>query len=232
MCRQPALPNDKLQLLKAQIADSIDHKNDSKDAIAARTVKRLLYGADSLYSREATLPGVRSMDRDAAATWLQSRQRARPPLARLLRWIRASLALLASRAQVITSCARMPERLARHVDSRPLNSSESALCAGPDNARVALIGDVSRAVVMQQLEKNLGGWQVAPSQPAAPPAVPRDRDPTAAAGHSVYLIDRPGLQQAVVMLAEPGIQQRDPDTFALDVLGSTLNGLGGARLVP
>lgn len=104
--------------------------------------------------------------------------------------------------------------------------------AGPDSARLALIGDVRQDVVMQQLEQHLGDWPMAPAQPAQPPAVPRDAGPTNAAGHAVYLVHQPGLQQAVVMLAEPGIQQRDPDTFALDVLASTLNGLGGVALLP
>lgn len=75
-CRTPALPDDKMQLLKAQIIDSIDHKNDAKDAIAIRVVKQLLYGKDSLYAREATVQGLQSIDKDAVTQWLHARQRA------------------------------------------------------------------------------------------------------------------------------------------------------------
>ena len=104
-----------------------------------------------------------------------------------------------------------------------------AAAAGPDSARLALIGAVQKDAVLQQLEDALGSWHVAPGQPAQPPGLPVDRAPTDAAGHTIYLVDQPGLEQAVVVLAEPGVQQADPDVYALDVLGSTMNGLGGAR---
>jgi hypothetical protein len=43
----------------------------------------------------------------------------------------------------------------------------------------------------------------------------------------VYLIDRPGLEQASVLVSEPGVTLLDPDAYTLDVLATTLNGFGG-----
>ncbi|GFR43895.1 hypothetical protein Agub_g5025, partial [Astrephomene gubernaculifera] len=43
----------------------------------------------------------------------------------------------------------------------------------------------------------------------------------------VYLVDRPGLTQATVLVGEPGIPLSDPDLFPLDVLGGVFNSFGG-----
>jgi hypothetical protein len=77
-CRRPALPEDRLQLFKAQIADSIAHKNDSKNAIANRKVRQLMYGRESLYSREPSLQGLANITPQTAQEWLLARQRAPP----------------------------------------------------------------------------------------------------------------------------------------------------------
>ena len=92
-----------------------------------------------------------------------------------------------------------------------------------------LLGDVKADTVVQQLEQNIGSWKAAEGQPPKPPPVPVGSKPVPG-GHHIFLYDSPGLQQATVLLAEPGIGQTDPDVYALDVLGSVLNGLGGVHL--
>lgn len=43
----------------------------------------------------------------------------------------------------------------------------------------------------------------------------------------VLLVDRPGLKQTTIAMGEPGVQLRDADAPALDVLTSVLNNFGG-----
>ncbi len=49
--RQPALPQDKLDLSKQQHKSSIARRNDSPDNISGREFNKLIYGADSPYAR-------------------------------------------------------------------------------------------------------------------------------------------------------------------------------------
>lgn len=43
----------------------------------------------------------------------------------------------------------------------------------------------------------------------------------------VLLVDRPGLKQTTIAVGEPGVDLKDPDAPALDVLTSVLNNFGG-----
>ncbi len=49
--RNPAFPQDKIDLAKTEIIDGISRRNENKDAIAQREVRRILYGKDSPYGR-------------------------------------------------------------------------------------------------------------------------------------------------------------------------------------
>ncbi len=49
--RNPAFPQDKIDLAKTEIIDGISRRNENKDAIAQREVRRILYGRDSPYGR-------------------------------------------------------------------------------------------------------------------------------------------------------------------------------------
>ena len=63
--RQPALPQDKIDLVKTQIRGSIARRNDDPDSIAQREFSKLLYGADSPYARTveyATLDNISRQD--------------------------------------------------------------------------------------------------------------------------------------------------------------------------
>jgi hypothetical protein len=76
LCREPQLREDKLQLMKAQVRDAIDHESDSKNAVAMRAIRHLLYGPDSLYTRRATVEGVSSITRESVRQWLNAYHRA------------------------------------------------------------------------------------------------------------------------------------------------------------
>ena len=81
----------------------------------------------------------------------------------------------------------------------------------------------------KQVGEAFADWTVGPDQPSIPAGTPVGGPPSGQVGQTIYLLDQPGLKQATVVLGEAGIQQTDPDVFALDVLGSALNGLGGAQ---
>ncbi len=49
--RNPAFPQDKIDLAKNEIIDGISRLNENKDAIARRELRRILYGKDSPYGR-------------------------------------------------------------------------------------------------------------------------------------------------------------------------------------
>ncbi|BDA43216.1 Uncharacterized zinc protease-like protein y4wB [Coccomyxa sp. Obi] len=107
-------------------------------------------------------------------------------------------------------------------------ASHLATWQRPDAAVLGIAGDFDFASMKAVLERQLGGWRPAAGQPEAPPPVPNtplaDFHPEPA---SVYLVDRPGLTQASVLMGEPGISLADPDSYALDVLGDILNSFGG-----
>lgn len=63
--RQPALPQDRIDLVKTQIRGSIARRNDDPESIAQREFGKLLYGADSPYARTveyATLDEISRQD--------------------------------------------------------------------------------------------------------------------------------------------------------------------------
>ncbi len=49
--RQPAFPQDKIDLVKTQLRGGIARRNDSPDDISGREFQKLIYGADSPYAR-------------------------------------------------------------------------------------------------------------------------------------------------------------------------------------
>lgn len=62
--RSPAFPQDKIDLIKTQLNDSISRRNENKDAIAGREFRRILYGKDSPYGAEPEYATVNSITRD------------------------------------------------------------------------------------------------------------------------------------------------------------------------
>lgn len=63
--REPAFPQDKIELSKTQWRGSIARRNDSPDDIASREFQKLIYGADSPYARTveySTLDNITRQD--------------------------------------------------------------------------------------------------------------------------------------------------------------------------
>ena len=99
----------------------------------------------------------------------------------------------------------------------------------PDAAVLAVVGDCgSLSAVADAVKASaLGSVWAAPAGTTPPPLPDTPLAPRAAWAGRTFLIDRPGLAQATVLLVEPGVLMTDPDTPSLDVLAAALNSFGG-----
>ena len=88
----------------------------------------------------------------------------------------------------------------------------------PNNAILAIAGDVDPAKLRAELEKAFGGWEKAEVPVRAEPKVP----PVKAT--RILLVDRPDLTQATLMFGHPGIKHTDPDWYAVTLMNYVLGG--------
>jgi zinc protease len=94
----------------------------------------------------------------------------------------------------------------------------------PGSATLIVTGDTTLAAVVPELEKAFGAWKgaKAPAKRVTPV--------TGATGGRVYLIDRPGAPQSVILaghVSEPGGQ---PEDLAIDTVMRNFGGLATSRL--
>ncbi len=98
----------------------------------------------------------------------------------------------------------------------------------PDNATLAVVGDVRTDDVVPALAKAFEGWQVAPSDAARDQPLPPF--PEAPKGVSVHLVDRPGSVQSNILVCRRAVERDNPDVVELGVLNSVLGGGASGRL--
>jgi zinc protease len=94
---------------------------------------------------------------------------------------------------------------------------------GPNNAILAIVGDVSAEEAFAGAERAFGGWarvELPGAQKDSPPAPTR----------RVVIIDRPGAVQTEIRVGNIGLARRDKDYLALDIATKILGGEGGNRL--
>ncbi|HEV7868537.1 MAG TPA: pitrilysin family protein [Chthoniobacteraceae bacterium] len=94
----------------------------------------------------------------------------------------------------------------------------------PNNATLAVVGDVKEAEVLPLVEKALGGWQ---RREVPAPAEPKL---IGLKGVTVHLVDRPGSVQSNIMITQPGPARNNADSPELNVLNATLGGGFSGRL--
>src|SRR5437868_794640 len=94
----------------------------------------------------------------------------------------------------------------------------------PNNAMIAIVGDVTLKEIMPKLERAFGAW--------AKGDVPATTIPTVGAPGpmQIQLINRPGSVQTVLQLGNLGIERTNPDYFAVAVMNEILGGGPQARL--
>jgi zinc protease len=94
----------------------------------------------------------------------------------------------------------------------------------PNDAILAVVGDVKAADAFARAERAFGGW--AKGEAAEIPAVQASRPQ----GHRIIVIDKPDAVQTEIRLGQVGIAFRDPDLYAAEVYNSVTGGSASARL--
>ncbi len=94
----------------------------------------------------------------------------------------------------------------------------------PNGATLIVVGDVTLAAIQPKLEARLSGWRPRPI-----PA--KNIAPVEAPAHSrVYLMDKPGALQSVILAAIPAPPRGDPDHLAIETMNTALGGAFNSRL--
>jgi predicted Zn-dependent peptidase len=95
----------------------------------------------------------------------------------------------------------------------------------PTSATLVVVGDVTAATILPQLEKQFGGWK-------AGAAVTRAEVPAAAqvAQGQITIVDKPDAEQSQIRIGCVGVPRSTPDYFPLIVLNTTLGGSFTSRL--
>lgn len=94
----------------------------------------------------------------------------------------------------------------------------------PNNAILLVVGDTTLAEVVPKLEALFAGWKPGP--------VPAKNVPIAAQPEktAVYLIDRPGALQSVIVGAQLAPPRNDPDVVALQLVNNLFGGSFSSRI--
>ena len=94
----------------------------------------------------------------------------------------------------------------------------------PNNATLAIVGDVKAADILAEVTRVFGGWA------KGGPRMMKMAAPPAMHGLSIHLLDRPGSVQSNIVIVQPGPPRANPDTPELNVLNATLGGGFSGRL--
>ncbi len=94
----------------------------------------------------------------------------------------------------------------------------------PNNATIAVVGDVKADAIVSLVEKAFAAWEkrdVPMMKRAAPPEMK---------GLTVHLVDRPGSVQSNIGIVQPGPARSNPDSAELNVVNATIGGGFSGRL--
>lgn len=111
----------------------------------------------------------------------------------------------------------------RHI-SRDALIRWHATWVRPNNATLVAVGDASARDLVPRLERKLAGWTTA----VLPGRGPSRGTPAARPG--LFLLDRPGSQQSVVIAAQVVPPRAHPDELALRLVNHVLGGSAASRL--
>ena len=94
----------------------------------------------------------------------------------------------------------------------------------PNNATLIVVGDVRPEVLVAQLERAFANWESADVPPVNIKAPP-ERDLS-----TLYIVDKPGAAQSVIVVGQVGPPRSTPDYFPLLVMNTMLGGQFTSRL--
>ncbi len=96
----------------------------------------------------------------------------------------------------------------------------------PDNAQILIAGDTTLAAILPRLEAAFGGWKV-PATPRLEPSVPAV---AAAQRPRVFLMDRPGAPQTLILAGLLAPPTASPDFLAINAMNEVFGGSFTSRL--
>lgn len=96
----------------------------------------------------------------------------------------------------------------------------------PDNATLLVVGDTTLAQIKPLLEQKFGGWHA----PAAPLPQKNIVAPPHHDTQRVFLIDKPGSAQSLILAANLAPPAADPDQEAMHTVNTALGGMFDSRL--
>jgi zinc protease len=94
----------------------------------------------------------------------------------------------------------------------------------PNNATLLIVGDTTLAEITPKLEKLFGSWKEGEVAERNIPQVPQPEKDV------VYLIDRPGSGQSLIVAAQLAPPYNDPDQVALDLVNDIFGGTFSSRI--
>lgn len=94
----------------------------------------------------------------------------------------------------------------------------------PNNAILIVVGDVSRADLLAEIEENFGDWKAKDIENIKFPTPPNRTETT------LTVVDRPGSAQSNIVLANLAIDRRDPDYFPVLLMNQVLGAGASSRL--
>ena len=95
----------------------------------------------------------------------------------------------------------------------------------PSNATLVVVGDVPLATLRPMLEERFGGWTGDGELPKL-----EIGKVEAADGRSVYLVDKPGALQSVILAGLPAPPTNNPDEISIETMNSILGGSFTSRI--
>jgi zinc protease len=95
----------------------------------------------------------------------------------------------------------------------------------PNNATLVVVGDVTPDQLMPKLERAFGKWEKGHI-----PAVDVTAAPVARDKATLYVVDRPGSAQSVILAGHVGVPRSNPDYFPLLVMNTLLGGQFTSRI--
>jgi zinc protease len=90
----------------------------------------------------------------------------------------------------------------------------------PQNAILAVVGDVTSGEVIDKVKAKFSGWK------GASVTLPTFMEPPEIKGYQILLVDKPDLTQTYVRVGHMGVDRSNPDYFAMKVMNYILGGGG------
>jgi zinc protease len=94
----------------------------------------------------------------------------------------------------------------------------------PNNAALVVAGDVTPATLIPKLERAFANWKRA-DVPSVNIEIPPARNK-----ETLYIVDKPGAAQSVLMIGQVGVSRSTPDYFPLLVMNTMLGGQFTSRV--